>query len=60
MEDDFDKLMQNAMIYGTGVLVMQMDEKLGITTRIVPIKEYTELGEHLEWIAQNTKVPHDS
>ena len=55
MEDDFDKLMQNAMIYGTGVLVMQMDEKLGITTRVVPIKEYTELGEALEWIQQNSK-----
>jgi hypothetical protein len=60
MEDDFDKLMQNAMIYGTGVLVMQMDEKLRLSTRIVPIEEYTELGEHLEWIQQNTKVPHDS
>jgi hypothetical protein len=60
MEDDFDKLMQNAMIYGTGVLVMQMDEKMQLSTRIVPIKEYTELGENLKWIAQNTKVPHDS
>jgi len=60
MEDGFDKLMQNAMIYGTGVLVMQMDEKMQLSTRIVPIKEYTELGEHLKWIAQNTKVPHDS
>lgn len=55
MEDDFDKLMQNAMIYGTGVLVMQMDEKTQLSTRIVPIKEYTELGEQLKWIAQNTK-----
>jgi hypothetical protein len=56
MDDDFDKLMQNAMLYGTGVLVMQMDEKLGISTRVVPIKEYTELGEHLKWTAQNTKA----
>jgi hypothetical protein len=55
-EDDFDKLMQNVLLYGTGVLVMQMDEKLGITTRVVPLKEYTELGEHLEWIQQNTKA----
>ena len=60
MEDDFDKLMQNALLYGTGVLVMQMDEKLRLSTRVVPIEEYTELGEHLEWIQQNTKVPHDS
>ena len=60
MEDDFDKLMQNAMIYGTGVLVMQMDEKIRLSTRVIPIEEYTELGEHLKWVAQNTKVPHDS
>ena len=55
MEDDFDKLMHNTLLYGTGVLLMQMDEKLGITTRVVPIKEYTELGEALEWIQQNSK-----
>ena len=60
MEDDFDKLMQNAMIYGTGVLVMQMDEKIRLSTRVIPIEEYIELGEHLKWVAQNTKVPHDS
>ena len=60
MEDDFDKLMQNAMLYGTGVLVMQMDEKIRLSTRVIPIEEYTELGEHLKWVAQNTKVPHDS
>lgn len=52
--DDFDKMVQNAMLYGTGVLVM--DFKNGdLLTRVVPIDEYTQLGEHLEWIAQNTK-----
>jgi hypothetical protein len=55
-EDDFDKMMQHALLYGTGVLVMQMDEKLQFSTRVVPIEEYTELGEHLEWIQQNTKA----
>lgn len=60
MEDDFDKLIQNAMIYGTGVLVMQMDETMQLSTRVIPAEEYTQLGEHLEWIAQNTKVPYDS
>jgi hypothetical protein len=54
-EDDFDKMMQNALIYGTGVLVMQMDEKMQFSTRVIPIEEYTELGEHLKWIQQNTK-----
>jgi hypothetical protein len=55
-EDDFDKMMQNALIYGTGVLVMQMDEKMQFSTRVIPIEEYTELGEHLKWIQQNTKA----
>lgn len=55
-EDDFDKLMQNAVIYGTGVLLMCMDENGQLSTRIVPIEEYAQLGKHLEWIQQNTKV----
>jgi len=54
MTDDFDALVQNAMIYGTGVLVM--DFKNGdLITRVVPIEEYTEMGEALKWIDQNTK-----
>ena len=53
-DDDFDKLMQNAVIYGTGVLVMSMDEKMQLSTRVVPIEEYAQLGEHLKWIPQNT------
>lgn len=55
-DDDFDKLLQNTLLYGVGVMVMQMDERMGISTRIVPIEEYTQLGEHLEWIQQNTKA----
>jgi hypothetical protein len=58
-EDDFDKMMQNALIYGTGVLVMQMDEKLHFSTRVIPIEEYTEMGEALKWIQQNTKANDD-
>ena len=54
-DDDFDKLMQNAMLYGTGVLVMQMNETMQLSTRVVPIEEYTQLGEHLKWLDQNTK-----
>ena len=55
MTDDFDALVQNAMIYGTGVLVM--DFKNGdLITRVVPIEEYTQLGEALKWIDQNTKA----
>ena len=52
---DFDTMVQNAIIYGTGVLVM--DLKNGdLITRVVPIEEYTQLGEHLKWIQQNTKA----
>lgn len=54
-DDDFDKLMQNAMLYGTGVLLMTMDERLGITTRVVPREEYAQTGDQLNWIANNTK-----
>ena len=51
---DFDTMVQNAIIYGTGVLVM--DLKNGdLITRVVPIEEYTQLGEHLKWIQQTTK-----
>jgi hypothetical protein len=51
---DFDTMVQNAILYGTGVLVM--DLKNGdLITRVVPIEEYTQLGEHLKWIQQNTK-----
>ena len=56
-DDDFDKLVQNTMIYGTAIMLMSMDEKMQLSTRVVPIEEYTELGEHLKWIAQNTKEP---
>jgi hypothetical protein len=56
---DFETIVQNAVIYGTGVLVM--DFKNGdLLTRVVPIEEYTELGEQLKWIQQNTKANDDS
>jgi hypothetical protein len=58
-DDDFDKMMQHAILYGTGVLVMQMDEKMQFSTRVVPIEEYTEVGEQLQWIQQNTKANDD-
>ena len=53
-DEDFDTLVQNAILYGMGVLVMDFkDGKL--QTRAVPIEEYTEVGEHMEWIDQSTK-----
>jgi hypothetical protein len=59
-DDDFDILMQHALIYGTGVLIVQMDEKTQFSTRVIPVEEYTQLGEHLKWIQQNTKANDDS
>lgn len=55
MEDDFDKLMQNALLYGVGVLIMRHRENGEMGISVVPIEEYTQLGEHLKWVDQNTK-----
>lgn len=54
-DDDFYTMMQNALLYGTGVMTMTHNGKGDFTTRIVPIEEYTEVGEHLKWVDQNTK-----
>lgn len=59
-DDDFDVLMQHALIYGTGVLLMTHRENGDMDVRVVPIEEYTQLGEHLKWIQQNTKANDDS
>jgi hypothetical protein len=52
---DFDTMVQNAIIYGTAVLLMELKHG-DLLTRVLPIEEYTELGESLAWIAQNTKA----
>lgn len=51
---DFDSVVQNAVLYGTGVLLMELKNG-DLTTRVVPIEEYTQLGEHLKWLDQSTK-----
>jgi hypothetical protein len=33
-----------------------MDERMQFSTRVIPIEEYTEMGEALKWIQQNTKA----
>jgi hypothetical protein len=57
MENDalFDELFKNALLYGTGVLTMTHRENSDMDIRVVPIEEYTEMGEALKWIDQNTK-----
>ena len=54
--DLFAKMMANAMLYGVGVLIMIHKEGGELDIRVVPIEEYTELGEHLKWVNQNTKA----
>jgi putative AlgH/UPF0301 family transcriptional regulator len=54
-DDDFYTLMQNTLLYGTGVLIMQHRENGEMGVRVVPIEEYTQTGEHLQWVDQNTK-----
>jgi hypothetical protein len=58
MKDDalFDELFKNALLYGTGVLTMTHRENSEMDIRVVPIEEYTEMGEALKWIDQNTKA----
>jgi hypothetical protein len=34
---------------------MQHRENGEMGVRVVPIEEYTEVGEHLKWVDQNTK-----
>lgn len=53
-DTDFDTLVQNAMLYGVGVLILEFEDG-GINTRVIPIDEYTQLGEHLKWVDQSTK-----
>lgn len=58
MNDDdlFAEMMANAMLYGVGVLTMTHKDDGTLDIRVVPIEEYTETGEHLKWIDQNTKA----
>jgi hypothetical protein len=55
MDDDFDTMMQNALLYGMGVLVMTNTDGV-LSTRVIPIEHYLELGDELKRIAQTTKV----
>ena len=54
-DDDFQKLLINTMLYGTGVMTMTHNGKGDFKVRVVPIEEYTEMGEALKWIDLNTK-----
>ena len=55
-DDKFAELIKNALLYGTGVLTMTHRENGEIDIRVVSIEEYTETGEHLKWVDQNTKA----
>jgi len=53
INDDYAKLLENVVLYGTGIMLMSyIDGQL--QSRIVPIEEYAELGEHLKHVQQTT------
>jgi hypothetical protein len=54
-DDDFQKLLTNTMLYGTGVMTMTHNGAGALTVRVVPIEEYAQTAEQLKWVDQNTK-----
>ena len=54
VEKSYEKLMENVFLYGIGVIITEMEDG-GLSSRVVPIEEYTQLGEHLKWVDQSTK-----
>ena len=51
--DHFEKLMQNTLLYGTGVMLVTVTEEGLLDTKVVPIEDYTEVGDALKHIEQN-------
>ena len=45
-QDDFEQMMHNTLLYGMGLLIMEMKDGF-MQTRVVPESEYKQLGEHL-------------
>ena len=58
METDFDEAYTNALLYGTGFIVMQFDG-IRVTARVVPRSEYEQLGEHLSNFPPSIDLPEE-
>lgn len=53
-DDMFDEAWTDALLYGVGIIRI-MNTQEGMRMSHVPREEFMELGEHLKYIAQNTK-----
>jgi len=53
-----DDAFTNALLYGTGLVVMQFDGS-SITARVVPRSEYEQLGEHLSNFPPSVDIPKE-
>ena len=47
INDEYDELLRNAILYGTAFYMVQMTQGGGFKARVVPFSEYAELGEAL-------------
>jgi hypothetical protein len=56
---NFDKAYTNALLYGTGLIVMQFDGRQ-VTARVVPRSEYEQLGEHLSNFPPSVDIPEET
>ena len=50
-----DNCVQDAIMYGMGVMIMRMDQKLGLVFQHVPRDKYTEFIEALQWQRDENK-----
>ena len=53
-----DDAFTNALLYGTGLIVMQFDG-MQVTARVVPRSEYEQLGEHLSNFPPSVDIPKE-
>ena len=47
INDEYDQLLRNAILYGTAFYMVQMTQGGGFKARVIPYSEYAELGEAL-------------
>jgi len=47
-----EQAIHDAVLYGTGVMVMQYDQREGVVIRHVPVDDYMELADALKWAKQ--------
>ena len=54
INDDFEQMVQDAVICGIGLMAMEFKDGV-ISSRVIPREEYMQLSEHLAYIANNIK-----